>query len=64
MEYFKYDLILPYYHSMGNIIEGLINGDMEGMVAGQASIVKSKSESTLYLMENNYSKKNPFYYFQ
>ena len=62
MEYFKYDLILPYYHSMGNIIEGLINSDMEGMVAGQASIVKSKSESTLYLMEKNYNKKNPFYY--
>lgn len=62
MKYFKYDLILPYYHSMGNIIEGLINGDMEGMVAGQGSIIKTKSESTFYLMERNYNKKDSFYY--
>lgn len=43
VKYFKYDLILPYYNSVGNII-------------------KSKSESSLDLMEKNYDNKRKFYY--
>lgn len=61
MKYFKYDLILPYYHSMGNIVEGLTSENMEAVAVGQREMVKSKSESTLKLMRKYYNKKYTFY---
>lgn len=53
--YFVYDVILPYYHIMGNMTLALVNADIESLSKNQLKIIKSKPSSNLKLIEKYYS---------
>ncbi|MGF7400469.1 hypothetical protein PQ744_08710 [Thermoanaerobacterium thermosaccharolyticum] len=55
-KYFKYDQLLPFYHSMAFLYEGLVNNDIETLSQGQMQLTKQKIESSFNFMEKYYDK--------
>lgn len=54
-KYFKYDRLLPYYHSMAYVYQGLVNSDMGSISQGQVQLMKPRNKSLLNFMEKYYS---------
>lgn len=64
IRYINYDLLLPYSHTLSNISEGLISGNIDGMINSQQLLIKSKSYSKLNLIEKYYDKPNYLLFFK
>ncbi|MHC1683861.1 MAG: hypothetical protein AB6733_13055 [Clostridiaceae bacterium] len=64
LKYFRYDEILPYYHSMGNIMEGLTNSNMDTVSKGQVALINSKSKSNFRFMEKYYGRAFSFNFYK
>lgn len=60
-KYFSYDIILPYYHSIGNMSLALINADIESLSKTQLALIKSKPVNNFNIMEKYYDNNIIFF---
>lgn len=60
----KYDRLLPYYHSLAYLSQGLVNNDMDSVMQGQLQFNNQKDTSSLHLMEKYYGRGFMFNFFK